>query len=354
MTVEGSLGQLTHDLNQLQDALRVLHLNIAEDAPADFALIDLLAESTTEALDCTEEARKTVSSADPDRLPELHKTLTTAQHNLNRTLSIFSSHLDSHEVRHDLTNLARNQEKVWSPWVAAINHQLAECRNFLFAVNQSLLACWQELGGVTSAVLAPEKSSGSSASSAQALQYAYRLFDNCTDWYNNADSKAQILLGLDGAFLAFLTSSAFAKPEDAAKLFGRFRMDTWTFLVLMCVTLVVSIFTALRCLWSRTYSKKALKKMFADVGVPPGSRGPYPAELMWFFQLVHALDSAAFKSQMLTVDEKFATSALASQICELSGRITEKHFWVNVGFSCAAASLTLFVAAMVSYVARVR
>jgi hypothetical protein len=354
MTVEGSLGQLTHDLNQLHEALQTLRLNIAEDAPADLALIDLLAESTTEALGCTEEARKIVTSADPGRLPELHKTLTTAQHNLNRALSIFSSSLDSHEVRDDLTNLATNEGKAWPSWVDVVNQQLAECRRLLFAVNQSLLACWQELGGITAGALASDKSPGSSSSSAQALQYAYRLFDNCTDWYKNADAKAQILLGLDGAFLAFLTSSAFAKPSDATSLFSKFRMDTWIFLALMCATLVVSIFSALRCLASRTYSRRELREIFRRLGVQPGSGKRYPPEVMWFFQLVRALDATEFKDQILTVDDKFATSVLASQASELSGRITQKHFWVNVGFTCAGASLILFVTAMVSYVARAR
>ena len=34
-------------------------------------------------------------------------------------------------------------------------------------------------------------------------------------------------------------------------------------------------------------------------------------------------------------------------------RITRKHYWVNVGFFCAALSLTARLAAMVSYVIRV-
>lgn len=33
-----------------------------------------------------------------------------------------------------------------------------------------------------------------------------RLFEDVRGWYDNADSKAQILLALDGAFLTFLTS----------------------------------------------------------------------------------------------------------------------------------------------------
>ena len=51
--------------------------------------------------------------------------------------------------------------------------------------------------------------------------------------------------------------------------------------------------------------------------------------------------------------DQLATQALASQIYELSGRITSKHYWVNIGFACAAASLLALLGAMVSYVIRV-
>jgi hypothetical protein len=51
-------------------------------------------------------------------------------------------------------------------------------------------------------------------STPEALDFTRRLLTETLDWYRNADLKSQILLTLDGAFLAFLTASAFKDPKD--------------------------------------------------------------------------------------------------------------------------------------------
>src|SRR5215216_1568412 len=83
------------------------------------------------------------------------------------------------------------------------------------------------------------------------LDYSRRLYERIIDWYKNADSKAQIILTLNGAFVAFLTSSIFKNPDELLKLTNKFSAFTWFFLSLMCVCLVGSIVCALMCLWSR-------------------------------------------------------------------------------------------------------
>jgi hypothetical protein len=92
----------------------------------------------------------------------------------------------------------------------------------------------------------------------EALEYTRDLYKLVLDWYGNADTKAQILLTIDGAFLAFFTSSIFAKPEDLGFIIDKFWAGTWIFLGLMCICLVGSIVSALNCLRSRTYSAHAL------------------------------------------------------------------------------------------------
>jgi hypothetical protein len=184
-----------------------------------------------------------------------------------------------------------------------------------------------------------------------ALEHARHLFDNCLDWYRSADAKAQVLLSLDGVFLAFLTSSVFGRPSDAALVVRRFGVDTWTFLGVMCAALTVSIFSAIRCLWSRTYSEHDLKKKIAEAA--PDKDG-YPPQVTWFFQFVHRLDPDTYTRQLLKVDEPYAIKVLASQIVELSRTVLAKHSWINLGFTSAAISLIAFVGALVSYVVRLR
>jgi hypothetical protein len=185
-----------------------------------------------------------------------------------------------------------------------------------------------------------------------ALEHARRLFDNCIDWYRSADAKAQVLLSLDGAFLAFLTGSVFGRSGDAALVVRRFGVDTWTFLGVMCAAMTVSIFSAIRCLWSRTYSQHELKEKIAKAA--PDDKDGYPPQVTWFFQFVHQLDPDTFTRQLLKVDEPYAIRVLASQIVELSRTVLEKHSWINLGFTSAAISLIAFVAALVSYVVRLR
>jgi len=184
-----------------------------------------------------------------------------------------------------------------------------------------------------------------------ALDHARRLFDNCTDWYKSADSKAQVLLTLDGAFVTFLTGSVFGKPGDAAQVINKFGSETWILLALMCAAMTFSIFSAICCLWSRTFPQRELKERIANAA--PDKDG-YPAQVMWFFQFIHKLDPEIFTKQLLNTDEQFAIKVLASQILELSRTVLKKHSWINLGFASAAISLIVFVGVLVSYVMRLR
>lgn len=191
-----------------------------------------------------------------------------------------------------------------------------------------------------------------SAPSSHALDYARHLFDNYTDWYKSADAKAQVLITLNGGFLAFLTSSAFAKGDDLQKLTSRFGIETWILLALMCIALTISIISAICCLWSRTYSTRHLRSKLRGLEVSPGCKH-YPPQVMWFFQLVRELNPETFINQLLTIDDQFATRVLGAQVVELSKTVSQKHRWINIGFLFASAGLIIFVAAMISYVVRV-
>src|SRR6185295_15124320 len=105
-----------------------------------------------------------------------------------------------------------------------------------------------------------EKQSGD-APLADQLAYARRVFDNIVVWYNNADTKAQIILSLNGAFLAFLTSSIFTKKDELNTVLNEFTPATWGFLISMCIALLGSMICALRCLLSRLYGPKKIQRL---------------------------------------------------------------------------------------------
>ena len=64
------------------------------------------------------------------------------------------------------------------------------------------------------------------------LEYSRRLYDDVLDWYKSADSKAQVVLAIDTAFLAFLTSAIFSEPDKLRAILAVFSWITWLNLAL--------------------------------------------------------------------------------------------------------------------------
>ena len=185
-----------------------------------------------------------------------------------------------------------------------------------------------------------------------ALDYARRVFDKVLDWYKNADSKAQIILTLDGIFLTFLTSSVLRNPNEISSVISRFKFDTWLFLALMCLCLVGSIVSALMCLWSRVFLHAQQDSVLIRAKEELKTSERYSPNVMLFFKTISWLDHDEFQEQLGTVDKEFEIKALASQISLLSKRVYRKHLLINCGFVLAGASLIFFLAVGISYLAR--
>ena len=187
-----------------------------------------------------------------------------------------------------------------------------------------------------------------------AIEYARRLYDDVLGWYHSADTKAQVLLGLDGAFLAFLTAATFQTPEDLGKIIAKFSPWTWRLLVLMSATLITSMGAAVYCLWSRIYFRSSLDDWIKNAKTPARTATEYPPDVMWFFQHVAALDASKFRQTLNNVDSPFELNAMASQLEKLPSNVRKKHIAVDIGFAFSVATLVLFALAAGSYVVTVR
>ena len=188
-----------------------------------------------------------------------------------------------------------------------------------------------------------------------ALAYSNLVLANTVDWYRNADSKAQIILSLDGALVAFLTSSLFKKAEDLAPITAHFTAFTWVLLAAMCTCLAASIVSALLCLWSRVFLGIKRDSVLGQERqrIAEGEK-LYSPNVMFFFKTICWLDHDRFQAQLEQVDEEFHIRAVGSQAYLLSKRVYRKHVLVNAGFVLAGASLILFLASGVSYLAHIR
>jgi len=187
------------------------------------------------------------------------------------------------------------------------------------------------------------------------LAYSNLVFANTVDWYRNADSKAQIILSLDGALVAFLTSSLFKKAEDLTPITSHFTALTWVLLAAMCACLAGSIMSALLCLWSRVFLGIKRDSVLGQERqrIREGEK-LYSPNVMFFFKTICWLDHDRFQAQLEQVDEEFHIRAVGSQAYLLSKRVYRKHVMVNAGFVLAGASLILFLASGVSYLAHVK
>ena len=191
-----------------------------------------------------------------------------------------------------------------------------------------------------------------STDSEQTVEYTRRLYDDVREWYDNADSKAQVVLAIDGAFLAFLTGAIFGKPDDLRAVFGTFSVWTWSLLAVMTLCLMGSVISAIWCLWSRTYSPAKLQEFVQAAQREKNNSAQYAPKAMWFFQMVANLEERRFRTTLEAVNGSFEIEAIASQIQILSRNVRTKHRAVNTGFVLAAMTLILFFFAGLSYLAK--
>ena len=181
------------------------------------------------------------------------------------------------------------------------------------------------------------------------IEYSRRLYDEVRSWYLSADFKAQVALGIDGAFLAFLSSGLFAKPADLKLVVGGFSPWTWSLFAILILTLLGSIGAEMQCIRSRMYPKSELRKLVTAEKMLDRDQERYNPAVMWFFQMVGLLDPKYFRKTLASVDFEFELDALAVQIQILSCNVTEKHRAANLALLLAVVTLLVFLAAGISY-----
>jgi uncharacterized membrane protein YhaH (DUF805 family) len=183
------------------------------------------------------------------------------------------------------------------------------------------------------------------------LEYLRRLYANLLDWYKVADARAQLILTLDGIFIAIVTGTVFAKPDELGAWKRVFGLDTWMFLSFAAFAIVGSMISALACLHSRLH-EATLNFVHQCYQVNPDKIETYVPGVAWWYGMIAAMDRRLMIRYLQTSDDAFEIEALANQIVLLSGRILRKHQWANRGWLLAAFSLLFLLAAGASYVLR--
>src|SRR5262245_39570450 len=162
-------------------------------------------------------------------------------------------------------------------------------------------------------------------------------------WYSTAESKAQLVLTVNGLFLTFLTTGVLASRDAAARATAVFGPETWTLLAAMSLCLALAILNAVACLASRGLGTRKLRRQLDLHHVDPGRASTYPPELAAFFYYLSALHPGQFAQRVMTADPDFFIQALASDIVEFAPYILAKHRWVNRAFALTGLTLGFFL-----------
>jgi len=179
--------------------------------------------------------------------------------------------------------------------------------------------------------------------------YIRRVYASTREWYTVAETKAQLLLTVNGAFVTILSGFLFGNAGDVHAGVVRFGPETWTFLGIAVSALVSALVCAAGCLWS--FHGQA-KRELARLGVDRDDPNTYQPEALWYFGHLAYLRSDAAVKQLLKADHAFEARTLSHNVVDLSVKVLRKHRLVNAGWALTALALIALVAAGTSFVVR--
>ncbi|MEV5841238.1 hypothetical protein ACGF3G_12155 [Streptomyces sp. NPDC048179] len=177
-------------------------------------------------------------------------------------------------------------------------------------------------------------------------EYVRRVYDRAIDWYKVAESKAQIILTVNGVLVTIffgITAQTLSTRRILAQVSGA---ETWFFLSVSTCSLLGAVVCAAACLWSRHGGNS--KGTFAFLGVRPGNPDTYRPEVLWYFGDLANLRMGPAADRIMQADAEFEVRALAYNVVHLARVVLRKHRFLNAGWALTAAAIVSLVLAGVS------
>jgi len=178
------------------------------------------------------------------------------------------------------------------------------------------------------------------------VEYARRVYDRVIDWYKVAESKAQLLLTVSGAFVtvAFgLLSGSIADLKRSLESAGAL---PWLFLTVAVVALCGSIAAAAATLLSQ--HGRHIRDDFAKLGIDPQDEATYRPEAMWYFGHIAQLQWQGVQSTLRDADDALEVKVLTYNVHGLAKTVLRKHRLINAGWLLTTVTLLSLIAAGVS------
>jgi hypothetical protein len=189
-----------------------------------------------------------------------------------------------------------------------------------------------------------------SGDQAARLDYLRRAYESTREWYSSAETKAQLLLTINGLFITVLFSSVLGKADDARKTIAVFGSETWVFLGLALAAIIAAVCSATLTMWSRHGSSSSDE--LGLLGVQADDPDSYVPEVLWYFGHIARLDPSHVKDKLLNSDAQFEAIAISNSLIKLSHRVLRKHNCVNAGWISIAFALVMLAFAVSSITIR--
>jgi hypothetical protein len=176
------------------------------------------------------------------------------------------------------------------------------------------------------------------------------MYDRVIDWYKVADTKAQLLLTVNGAFVTVAFGLLSGSVEELRRSLDAAGAFTWLFLTLAIVSLSGSISAAAATLFSQ--HGRHIREDFARLGMDPDDESTYRPEGMWYFGHIAQLRGQAVQSTLRDADDDLEVKVLAYNVHGLAKTVLRKHRLINVGWLLTTAALLSLIAAGLSLLVR--
>jgi hypothetical protein len=179
------------------------------------------------------------------------------------------------------------------------------------------------------------------------VEYLRRIYANNRDWYAVSESKAQILLAANGAFISIAVGTLLGVAGDLPSA-TRVRLSpaTWVFLGLAVACVVSAVICAALCMWS--LHGKPSRAQFTRFGIDLDDPSTYRPEALWYFGHLALLQPEGATARLSRASQQDEIDTLSHHVVELSGRVLRKHRYVNAGWAFTASALLALAAAGVS------
>ncbi|MFE0252752.1 hypothetical protein [Streptomyces sp. NPDC059010] len=180
--------------------------------------------------------------------------------------------------------------------------------------------------------------------------YVRLVYAQAIDWYKVAESKAQIILTVNGVLVTIffgLNAQILADEPRLAKISG---VETWCFLFASTLAVLGAVTCATACLWSR--HGKNSKGTFALLGVNPDQPHTYCPEVLWYFGDLANLQMEPAAALISRADAQFEVAALSYNVVHLGRVVLRKHRFLNTGWALTATAIVSLIFGGVSVFVR--